>query len=1176
MALIHVFDGINKKTSYTFNGKIKDNLRGINWDNAIILRGGFKVDENYETQPDDIIFIRKTPAADPVFWTFVGVTALVAGGTILGDKLYKQQAELEKYNRISKASGENTEKLASINGTRNQIATGRNIPFAIGQSLFTPYYLCSPHYTIEGAKGEKQYFNAVLEIAYNNILINKIKMGETVIKNFNGAQPQNGVYTWDNGVYYDENNIIEIRQTGAFENDAFNNKIVSVELNKEIPHEHLPSNATAAEKDRINTEWRAGVVQELPNNAKSVELITLFDGLRRMNDEGQWEPATIILLPQWTNVNNPSESDWRHFDNGFIQNGIYSAVFSYNENKQMRFIARQNFTAEQTKNKTIKIRVVRATPKAEKGAKDTVYLTHVQTTIYDPKKSNGNTLYNTDVLEASDRDKCCRIGVRIAANANTKGLLDAIRVIETGCARIWDGTAWTTNKVPTRNLAAWVLELMTNDHHKPSKYSDNEIDLESFGAWYEYCEQQGFNADGVITKAAKKKTTIDTLLRNGNAALVYNVFTGKKEIAIDNGRNYSVALLNSENIISISTQKQFKRKTDGRKVTYINGVAGYEIDTVKFMRDGGDYDPANDTLQELPAEYITDYAHAFKYAWRNMAEEMAQPRTVTVKAGLESAYYPLYSRVELQHKILKKGLAHGVINAAVWRNGLLKEIHLDGAVEFPQDVACGLIINCVSDNGRGLLAIKVHGTGKTNILYVDTEVSSSAAVIPTAGNLCSFGELDIDGEFTQITTSMKIINAEENDNAYTLTLVDYNADIYNYGTMPEYKSNITTVPNGQLQTIEEQREYTTPADVIAEATGAAQAAADMVTKGARFTNIYKIRPVEMSLEDIIAKMDDDARNASASISMSADEILLQVQSLDEQQRAFIAITKDQILAQVDDMAQELTGLINVQAGAVSAIVEGGGAAGQLSLSLNLPVTITAATRAQLVAASTEEKVAAVYAPVENTDYYGIKGNASESAVKALWDDAVAADLLASQIELQADQIYIDGDVIVNNQNKIKAALIDVENMFAQEITLKGGGVIKDINNNFTISSNGEIIAKKGRFSGGLGEEIAINKNDYYIETNGTSFNILQEATQNAGSDVSYETIAVFTAEPYTVYQGGRRFLYINYTIIYIKSGYTINKVTTIDPFTQFSTEHLKLAGSSVQSDKGYYNTSLGL
>lgn len=1071
MALTHVYSGINEVKTYNFIGKIKDNVK-MNWKNVIILKSGKKIDENYEVKNDDIIYIRKTPAGfsnyTPLDW---GITILSGGLYIpfkYGYDLYKKQKDLDQLikdnQKRQKSLSEQVDKLPFIKGAQNAAATGRSFPFAIGKSLMTPYRLCPAHYTIAGSKGETQYYNVVLEVGYNNILINKIKMGETVIKDFGSeTTPQNGQYTFDSGVYYDSRNLIEIRQTGVFTETGFNDKIVLTELSEEIPHDHASGDAD--ENARIEAEWQAGIVQELPSHAKSVEIIVLFDGLRKYDDG--WKEQTVTLQPQWTNANNPNESDWHDFTNGFNQNGTYSNTFKYTTKEQMRYIARQDFTAAQAFNKNMKIRIKRTTPKAENSSQESVYLLAVQTICYDAKKSTSSSLVTAQVLEPNERDKCCRIGLKIVANNNTSAQLDAISVIESGCARTWNGGEWSIAKTPTSNLAAWALEILTSPHHSPSQYSDDELDLASFGAWYEYCEQQGFKADGIITRSAKKKSILETLCKNSNAALVMSSVTGKMEVAIDNGRDYSVALLNSENIMSISTSKEFKRKTTGKKVTYINAAAEYDVDSVTFMKDGEDYDPASDTLTETTLEYVTSYEHAYKIAWREMAEETAQPRVVTVKAGLESAYYPIYSRVELQHKSLKIGIAHGVIKACIWYGGLLREIHLDGAVTFPATGACGVIINCVSDNGRGLLALKVSGSGTTSILQVETTVRSSSSVVPTAGNICSFGKLDNDGEFTLVTTSMLIINAEESDNGYTLTLVDYNPALYQYGALPEYRSNLTSVPNGNKQTVESQREYVTTGESQADAAGAAQVVSDEITKGTRFTNIYKIRPVDMSLEDVIKKMDDDARNASASISMSADEILLQVESLDEQQRAFIAITKDQILAQVDDMAQELTGLINVQAGAVTALVEGGGAAGQMSLSLNLPVMIDATKREQFVAASTEAKVAAVYALIENTTYYGIKGNASDADVKVLWDDAIKGGLLASQIDLSATQINVAAEnvVITGSTNKgqtiieggyLRTALIDVENILVKNIAVKDKGVIHSNNYNGEIDENGVI------------------------------------------------------------------------------------------------------------------------
>ena len=703
----------------------------------------------------------------------------------------------------------------------------------------------------------------------------------------------------------------------------------------------------------------------------------------------------------------------------------------------MRYCATQTFTASQSYSKKISIRLKRTTPKAKSNSQENVILLAVQTTCYDAKKSNADTLVAAQVLEADKRDRCTRLAIRVIANDNTADMLDSFSVIQSGLARVWDKTAksWSNAKVPTRNLAAWTLEILTSPHHKPSQYKDEELDLASFGAWYEYCEKMSFYADGVITKGEKKKSTIDTLCQNGNAALVYNEFTGKIEAAIDNGRAYSVALLNSENIISLQISKDFKRKTDGKKVTYINRDAGYDADSVVFMRSGKEYNPETDTITTTALKYITDYKMAYKYVWRQMAEEAAAPRTVVVKVGAEGAYYPLFSRVEVQHRALPIGLSHSVIKAVTWWGGLLKTITLDGYVDFPHGKRCGVLVHCIDDKGHGICAIEVAGVGKTDTLKVVSNIRQSADSIPHAGDVLSFGILDMDGGFSAVTRTMKIVNIEPADHGYSLTLKDYNPALYEYGALPEYKSNITHIPDGnpkphtvdngyvtrdELKKVNEQAVKQAALEAAAKA---AQAAIDVIARGDTFSDAFQLNGYGTSLEDLIDKMDEDARNAKDGLSITKDEILLKVSDTEAGLQSYIGITKKEILAKADDMRRELTALLSVQAGAVHALVKGGGATGQMALSVNLPVMIDEATRNKLIKASTLEKVNAVYAKVSDTDYYGIKDDAG-SAIKPLWEDARRAALLASQISLEADQIQFKSNNIFVN-GKLKADYIDV-------------------------------------------------------------------------------------------------------------------------------------------------------
>lgn len=239
----------------------------------------------------------------------------------------------------------------------------------------------------------------------------------------------------------------------------------------------------------------------------------------------------------------------------------------------------------------------------------------------------------------------------------------------------------------------------------------------------------------------------------------------------------------------------------------------------------------------------------------------------------------------------------------------------------------------------------------------------------------------------------------------------------------------------------------------------------------RYTDTHYIRDVEMSLPDIVKRIDNDARTLSSSIEMSEEQILLKVEDTAQGLRSFIAVTKEQILAEAEDLKRELKGLLAVQAGAVKAMVEGGGAAGQLALSLELPAMIDKKTFNKFVEKCGGEATAKVYARLAGTDYYAIRGDISGKPVKALWDKAVKAGLLASQIDLRATQIHMAAENVVitggkNNGQTIiegdhlRTALIEVEKLFAQKITMKNGGSIQSENYNehkktgFKISSDG--------------------------------------------------------------------------------------------------------------------------
>lgn len=1057
---------------------LKEALPDIDLENAIIVVNDKVVKPDYILKENDIATIRITPSAMTTIALVVTAVVAVGAGIVGGIALYKAkmaaekaEEELEKVKKLTNKS--DIDNRPFLRGASNTLATGNSQPYIIGRHFFTPYLLSKPFYQITGEDGADEYTYTVLECGFNKQILQTVAIDDIKIKTFNSNTPQEGAYNIDAGIFAEDGKI-EIAQDGALLTalSALNYKTESSACNDEIPHD---SDVEAGTQEYLT--------YTLNPYAKDVDIAITFPyGLYAMNDDGDKIETQTTITPQYS---LDGGATWHSFT--FNNNGTATNTFKRNEStKELRFVAHKDFTAadyatvKANGENAIYIRVRNGGNSGDSMIHNDCYVLYYQSVCFDPDKSAGE-LVPCKIVEDRERAFCTILGLKLKATKINEDKLKKINIVTHGIARTWNGTAWSTTKTATRNPAAWVLEIETSPSHPASRRADSELDLESLGEYYEHCESNGYKFDWTITQNTKKDDVLNYIIEATGACIYYDIY-GRRAIAIDRPQKNALAVYNPQNIINIQNKKTFGRRTDGLRIKYINSKGDlYQEDTYLVMREGQTLNQ-DSLIKDITVTGITTFEHIVKYARRLMAIEVLRPKTTIIEAGNEGIFYTPFSKILVQDDSLKIGIGKGfTIRDCEWRSGLLKKIYTNEPLTFDPAKTYGIIANCFTADGVKLVSIKVSGTGTTNELTVNTQIRTSANAKPEQGNIFSFGELDENGEFSKVTTEYIISQIKRSEKGFNLEVVNYNEAIYDSGTIPDYKSNITERKTAEKKGI--------PADTVTHAEleetektaiDAANEAAAVVTHGVHFTQVHKIKDIhgigdtleslrtalddvlrqanngisvtddkitlqvadseqktralieltndriveavedisenvysaiEILKNQIIAMVDDDARNAQAGISIRADEIILQVENTESELRSTIDMTAGEILAQVDDMKSELTGLIDVQAGAVTALVEGGGAQGQMSLSLELPMMIDATTRAQFVAASTEAKVAAVYALIKNTTYYGIKGNASNDAVKALWDDAIEGGLLASQIILSADQIQLAGKTI---------------------------------------------------------------------------------------------------------------------------------------------------------------------
>lgn len=1135
----------NRKTPIELEAgqTVQEALPGFDLENAIIIINDRVENPDYILREKDIVTVRLTPSGVGTIIVIaaavVAVGAAVTGGILAYKaKKAKEEAEeeLEKVKKLTNKS--DIDNRPFLRGASNTVATGNSQPYIIGRHFFTPYLLCSPFYKITGTDGADEYTYTALECGFNKQIIQKLAIDDIIIKTFSQTEPQEGAYNLDTGVFA-EDGLVEIAQDGALLTDltALNYKTESKACNDEIPHD---SDVEAGTEEYLT--------YTLNPYAKDVDIAITFPyGLYAMDDDGDKIETQVTITPQYSLDGGLSWQDFT-FDN----NGTATNTFKRNvSTKEMRFVAHKDFTAgdyntlKANGQSAIYIRIRSNGNSGDSMIHNDCYCLFYQSVCFDPDKSTSE-LVPCRVVEDRERAFCTILGLKLKATKINEDKLTKINVITQGVARIWnsDSGEWSETKTATRNPAAWALEIETSDSHPASRRTDSELDLDSYGEFYEYCELNGYKFDWVITQNRKKDDVLNYIMEATGACIYIDIY-GRRAIAIDRPQENALAVYNPQNIISIQNKKSFGRRTDGLRIKYVNSNDDlYQEDTYLVMREVNG-EPlkitADSILKDLTVTGVTEYSHIVKYARRLMAIETLRPKTTVLEVGNEGIFYTPYSKVLIQDDSLKIGIGNGfTIRECEWKSGLLKKIYTNEPLTFDPSKAYGIIVNCFSDDDVKPMAIKIEGTGTTNELTVLTSIRTSADIKPEAGNIFSFGELDTDGEFSKVTTEYLISDIKRSDKGFNLELVNYNEAIYDSGAIPVYKSNITKKAASNAKTIPADsvthEELAQTIDLV-DGTKAAQEAANEVVHGIHFTNVHRIRDMELSLDEILAKIDKDANDEAAGISISKDEILIKVADTEKGLYSAIDMTETEILSQVEDMKTELTGLIDIQAGAVTALVEGGGATGQMSLSLELPVMIDAATRAKFVQASSEEETAAVYATLDGTDYYAIKGNASNAAVKALWDKAVAAGLIASQIVLSADQVNIGGKTIFTSSKTqsvadtaksdaekdiaqklgygeydamvaaaaagntiidggyLRTSLIEVKNLLAQKITLKADGYIQS--SNYAQDSSGyptagfQIDAENNVIKAYQMKAVGGNFNEITIDTNSIIKGFLQ-------------------------------------------------------------------------------------
>lgn len=640
-------------------------------------------------------------------------------------------------------------------------------------------------------KDNTEYNYRVLQAGFADQAIEEIRADDEVLIKFN--PPVTSADTFLSSTLFQDSRL-EIRENGeAFRNENFNFKMDVQE--------------TGTELKLSDDESYSDLEYTVPVNTKSIYIPLEFpSGLYTTNDNGSRSARTIRTLVQYS---TDGGTTYKNLQTQFGQNGMIED----NNRSDLYFVLEHTFKDAEILNavkneQPIKIKISCLTPKTENGNTcDNMQVVKIRSRLIDEKKArkNGAVEY-APLLDKKIDDLSVKIGLCLKATATNKDKAGRIQIVTCGMARIWNKTSriWSSEKKATRNPASWLLEVLTSKTHPASKLSDEEIDLESFGDLYEYCEKNALNIDLVISTGDTKENILKKILETANAGLYRSIY-GKLAAAIDDKKTNAVAILNQQNLISFSAEKSLARNVDGYRVTFTENQFWKE-DTQVFMRDGSDYadSPADVQIEELKIDSFTadsssgDFSQVYKTIRRKINADILRAHTYSLEIGKEGYFFPLFSKIKIQHPALYTGLGSSVIKRIIVSGQKITALELYSPVQYSKDARYGAVIQCVNKNYSRILNVEYTAENEeSTVINLVSPISVSAETVPSADNILSFGTLSSDGSFKTITNEMTITEIKPTSNGYRLTGVDYSDALFEYGAIPRYECNLSK-PRGSL------------------------------------------------------------------------------------------------------------------------------------------------------------------------------------------------------------------------------------------------------------------------------------------------------------------------------------------------------------------------------------------
>ena len=389
-----------------------------------------------------------------------------------------------------------------------------------------------------------------------------------------------------------------------------------------------------------------------------------------------------------------------------------------------------------------------------------------------------------------------RTALRLQSTSKANGNIDGVNAVVQTITADWDRTTRTWVTRPTSNPASlfgYVLTHPANAYRIKQTDILAQIDVVALQVWHEYCDDNGFEFNSVISQTQSVMDVLRDICAAGKASPTY--VDAKWSVIVDKPRAYVTQHFTPHNSWGFESTKVLPRLPDAFRVTFANAEKAYQADEILVFNFGKTKNTAQ-VFEELSLPGVTNARQARHLARWHLAQTKLRPETYTLNADFEYLVCSRGDLVRVSHDVPLWGTSSGRIAAKSGSNiELSEQVYLEAGKSYQIRVRLNTISTTPGSDSTVLTLAPIT----TSDWYSSITLSAAVPANVEVDNLYMLGEVSKESQ------QLIVLGIEPTPNmGARLTLADYSPEIYSIDMdsdteLPSFNANITGQSTSTLQ-----------------------------------------------------------------------------------------------------------------------------------------------------------------------------------------------------------------------------------------------------------------------------------------------------------------------------------------------------------------------------------------